>query len=106
MPKPACTMPCYCSHASEVYGTTLRRLRLILSGAARLQPSYILALRIVVAFAISKLDFIHDSVPPVQSRLLPIQRAADAVLSSALRIPKSTPKAFLHAPLRSGGFGE
>ena len=93
------------SHPTAAIAKTLAKLRLILFGVYRLRPSYCLALRIVLHYAISKMDFVHEAVPPTSSRLTPVQRSSDAVLTAALHIPRSTPRVLLHAPLRSGGFG-
>ena len=59
---------------------TLKKLRLIHSGILRLQPTYILALRIVLSFALARLDYLFGAVPPRLPALQPLQRATDAVL--------------------------
>ena len=71
----------------------------------RLQPAYILCVRVVLSFAISRLDYVSEAVPLAGQCLTPIQLAVDAALTAALRMPRSTPKALLYAPLRAGGFG-
>ena len=92
--------------ATAATTATLSRLRLIHASIHRLQPSYTLALRVVLAFAIAKLDYIYDAIPPPpQQQLRAVQRATDMALTAALLIPKSAPKCLLYAPITAGGFG-
>jgi hypothetical protein len=68
-------------------------------------PANTLTLRIVLSFAVSQLDYVHDACPPHLAGLLPLQRLVDSILLAALRAPRSYPKALLYAPLRLGGLG-
>ena len=85
--------------------TTLTRLKLIHASLCRLHPSYILSLRIVSAFAIAKLDYIFEAIPPHYSQLALVQRAVDRTLRSVLSLPRAAPHCLLYAPLLSGGLG-
>ena len=82
-----------------------QRLRAVASAVRRLHPSYILSLRIVLSFAVSQLDYIHDACPPHAPGLRVLQPILDGALTHSLRVPSSYPKSLLHAPLRCGGFG-
>ena len=84
---------------------TLRRLRAIHTATRRLRPSFILTLRILLGFAVSQLDYTHDACPPHPAGLQPLQTTLDATALSALRAPRSFPKALLYSPLQRGGFG-
>ena len=90
---------------SAVLEKTLRRLRAIHTATRRLRPSFILTLRILLGFAVSQLDYTHDACPPHPPGLQPLQAVLDATALSALRAPRSFPKALLYLPLQRGGFG-
>lgn len=85
--------------------STLRKLQTIHAGICRLRPSYILALRVVISFAISRLDYLFDALPPPPTCLQSLQRAVNNALTVAINVPRSIPKALLYAPLSVGGFG-
>jgi hypothetical protein len=55
----------------------------------------------VLAYAVTKLDYVHDAVPPNHPRL----DSVDRVLPCALRVPRNVPRALLYAPLAVGGYG-
>jgi hypothetical protein len=84
---------------------TLRKLAIIHASICRVRPHYILALRVAIAFAISRLDFLYDAVPPPTQGTPGLQLAVNNLLTAALGIPRNFPKALLYAPLASGGFG-
>jgi hypothetical protein len=83
----------------------LARLKLVFAGVLRLRPTYILALRVVLAYAVSKLDYVYDAIPPSHPRLDVVQHSVDRVLTCALRLPRNVPRALLYAPLAVGGYG-
>lgn len=83
----------------------LARLRRLHQCISRLRPSYPLTLRIVAAFGIAGLDSVADAIPFEASWLVPIQRALDACLTSALRIPRTAPRRLLYVSPNGGGFG-
>ena len=88
-----------------VTNAALLRCRKVLAGICRLRPRFVLALRIVQGFVVSRLDYTFEAVPPVSTHLAAVQKAVDGCLTAALRVPRSTPKVLLHAPLQCGGFG-
>ena len=53
----------------------VRRLGIVEHAFRRLRPSYILALRVVLGFGVSRLDYALDVVPVAAVRLRPCQRA-------------------------------
>ena len=83
----------------------MARLRRIHRSLIRHQPTYLLSLRVVTAYGVSSLDSLSDAVPLSALQVVPLQRAVDAALTSALRIPNTAPKVYLYAPLLHGGFG-
>lgn len=83
----------------------LTRLRRILQCITRLRPSYALSLRIVSAFGIAGLDSVAEAIPIDTPKLVPIQRAVDACLVAALRLPLSAPRSLLYVSPNGGGFG-
>lgn len=84
---------------------TLQKLATIHASICRLRPHYILALRVVLSYAISRLDYLYDAIPPPSPGPLSVQLAVNNTLTAALGIPRSFPKTLLYAPLSTGGFG-
>lgn len=103
------SITCPPSPASEWLSGTfkpiLRKLATIHASICRLRPHYILALRVALAFAISRLDFLYDAIPPPPVGLPSLQLAVNNLLTAALGVPRNFPKILLHAPLATGGFG-
>ena len=64
-------------------------------GLARLQPCFVLALRIVLGYAVSVLDYqaLGQPLPPAKVTL--VQRAVDGVLTGSLRVPRGAPRTLL-----------
>jgi hypothetical protein len=58
-----------------------KRLRAVRAGVMRLHPSYVLALRIVLGYAVSQLDFVHTACPPSPGSLQPLQILVDSILT-------------------------
>lgn len=48
-----------------LYRDFLQRVQVVRAGLLRLRPTYILCLRVLLAYGVSKLDFVHDALPPV-----------------------------------------
>ena len=68
--------------ASVVLRKTDKRLRILRAGVVRLQPSYVLALRIVLGYAVSQLDYVFAACSPSDASLQPLQVLSDAVCTS------------------------
>jgi hypothetical protein len=66
---------------------TAKRLRMVRAGVLRLQPSYVLALRIVLGYAISQLDYVYAACPPVEASLHPQQVLTDAICTRGQGFP-------------------
>ena len=81
---------------------TLRRLKLTLW---RTRPSYLLACRVILAFAISGADFVADVVPMGEQATVQAQVECDRAHRETLLLPQGYPKAILRAPLSLGGLG-
>ena len=71
----------------------------------QLRPTYVLVLRIVLAYVVSALDYVYDAMPPCPTHLRHTQRAVDRILTRALRVPRNVPRALLWMPVASGGLG-
>ena len=82
--------------------STLRRLRQALR---RTRPSYVLACRVILSFAISGADFVADVVPVDEEATILAQVECDGALREAMLLPQGFPKAVLRAPLSQGGIG-
>ena len=93
----------------ELPTTTLRkattRMERIHRALLKHRPTYIFSLRVVLAYGIASLDSVADAVPIPEKSLKPLQQCIDGILTAALHVPKTAPKAILYAPLQSGGFG-
>lgn len=68
---------------SKALLSTVQRLNTIHAGVCRLRPSYVLALRITSAYALAKLDYVYEVIPPDLPRLHLVQRASDSSLAVA-----------------------
>ena len=71
----------------------------------RLRPAYVHVLRIGLAYVVSTLDDVYEAMPQCPTRLRRTQRAAERVLSTALRVPQNVPRALLWMPVTGGSFG-
>ena len=69
-----------------------------------LHPSYVLVLRIVLAYVVLPLDYDYEAMPPCPPCLRRTWRAVDKVLTRALRVPRNVPRALLWMPVAGGGF--
>jgi hypothetical protein len=81
------------------------RLLRILAVVLRLQPSYSLVRRILLAFGISQLDYVAEAMPLPAGALQKCQAAIDRVATAALALPRSALKVALYCPISAGGFG-
>ena len=69
-------------------------------------PSFTLTARLVLAFAVSKLDYVCAAMPsPSEPALLPCQLLVNSILRLSLRVSWSTPRGLIFAPLAVGDFG-
>ena len=101
----ACITPaCWRLPATALQKTASRLVR-IHRGIHRNQPTYILSLRVALSYGVASLDPVSDALPIDASQLSHVQRALDAALTTALRVPSTVPKTYLYAPIASGGFG-
>ena len=53
----------------------------------RTRPSYVLTVRVVLAFAISGAEYVYDVVPVGQKALQKLQSLVDTILRDAIRLP-------------------
>ena len=83
----------------------LVRLRKILGVTARLNPSFVLLPRILVAYAIAGLDYIFAVIPAQSAWLGQPQSLLKQILCRLVGLPKQVPNALLYTPLKAGGFG-
>ena len=60
-----------------------KRLQLVHAGVLRLQPSFTLALRIILGYVVSQLDYVHAACPPAAAALQPLQTKVDMILLHA-----------------------
>ena len=81
---------------------TLRRLRLTLW---RTRPSFVLACRVILAFAITGAEFVADVIPVGEEALVQAEVECDRAHREALLLPQGYPKAIMRAPLRLAGIG-
>lgn len=82
-----------------------RRLQKLRFGFLKWRPSFILALRAVLGYAISALSPAADAAPPPTSAWAPIQHALNLAMTTALGIHPKIPKKILQCPIECGGFG-
>lgn len=71
----------------------------------RWRPSYVLALRAVLGYAVAALSPAADAAPPPLAAWIPVQRALDLAMTTALGVHQWIPKRILYCPIASGGFG-
>ena len=88
-----------------VLQAVVQRLATLGAAVLRLRPSYILVLRLIIAFAVLKLDYICAAAPPSGVQLCDCQRLIDSTVTTVLGLPMSMPYTPLRSPLASGGFG-
>jgi hypothetical protein len=69
--------------ATNLLQKVTRRLRAVRAGVMRLQPSYLLSVRIVLGYAVSQLDFVYSACPPAAAALETLQVLTDAILTYA-----------------------
>ena len=92
---------------TEALQKTSQRVQKIIFSLYRSHPTYILLLRILLAFAISKLDYVYDSVTPVPDdpALKSIQQQVKKATTLALHLPPAFPNKILHLHPHDTGFG-
>ena len=90
---------------STIYLTISTRLKRLLQVFTKHRPSFLLVLRCVLTYCISKFDYIHDSIPCRPAALQPLQRQLHQTIRASLRLPQSLPVAALQAPLDHLGLG-
>ena len=83
----------------------LVQLRKILGVTARLSPSFVLLLRILVAYAIAGPDYIFAVIPAQSAWLGQPQSLLKQILCRLLGLPKQVPNALLYTPPRASGYG-
>ena len=76
----------------------------IAAGLRRSHPSYLLVLRVVLAFAVAKVDYVFDATPATQA-IKPLQSQIWKVIARALQVPATFPRAILQLHVDDGGFG-
>lgn len=59
----------------------------------------------ILAYALSKLDFLHCAVPPNAGACVRIQRIVNRIVRQHLRLPASSPTTWLYASTELGGLG-
>ena len=87
------------------YRAAERVLLRLLATFHRRHPPFVLAIRCVLAYALSKLDFLHGACPPYQQSCLRIQRLVNKIARVVLRLPSTSPTAWMYATLVQGGLG-
>lgn len=80
----------------------LQRLRATIP---RFSIAVILTLRCIMAFVVSKLDYVFQAMPPRASYLHKPQSLVHRIVRNALRLPQTFPRAVLWAPPEEGGLG-
>jgi hypothetical protein len=58
-----------------------KRLRAVSAAVVRLQPTFLLAVRIVLGYAISQLDYVFSACPATATFLQPLQVLIDSILT-------------------------
>ena len=53
----------------------------------RTRPSYVLTVRVVLAFAVAGADYVYDVVPVGPKSLQTLQSLVDTILCGAIRLP-------------------
>ena len=71
----------------------------------RTRPSYVLAVRVVVAFAVSRAEYVYDVVPMGSKPFQKSQSQVDTILRDAIRLPQGYPRRVLWGSLASMGLG-
>ena len=71
----------------------------------RTRPSYVLAVRVVLAFAVSRAEYVYDVVPVGSKSLQKSQSQVDTILRDAIRLPQGYPRRVLWGSLASMGLG-
>jgi hypothetical protein len=93
------------SRYKAILKTVGMRAVLVLRAVRRHHPSCILTLRVLLAYAISILDYKLALVPVPTTSLQPLQCIVRQIARGALSLPDWFPGALLVLPLRFGGMG-
>lgn len=89
---------------SDKIQKAMTRLKILAGRVRRLQPSYILCLRVISAYVLSILDFVFESVPITEEWAESIRIAIKRVVTNSLRIPINVPNRLLYGCKGSLGF--
>ena len=90
---------------SSLLAVSQRAAQNVLRSVCRYRPSYILALRIMLAYVVSSLEYKLAIVPVTVAELTPLQRLLNQTCRSAMGLPTWFPSSFLALPLQYGGLG-
>ena len=77
----------------------------ILKAAGRTQPTYVLALRIILSFAVASPDYVFTVIPAKREWIAKHQILIKKIACAVLGIRKNTPNTWLYMPLSLGGYG-
>ena len=81
------------------------KLNRILKAAWRTQPTYVLALMIILSFAVASPDYVFTVIPAKREWTAKHQILIKKVVCAVLCIQKNVPNTWLYMPLSLGGFG-
>ena len=77
----------------------------IRKAAGRTQPTYVLALRIVLSFAVASPDDVFTVIPAKRECIPKHQVLIKKIVCAVLGIQKNTPNTWVYMPLTLGDFG-
>ena len=92
--KPAVCIDKLCVTLQKIHATTMR-----------LGPSFVLLLRILIAYVIAGPDYVVAVVPVQLAWVCKAQNLIKRVACAALKLPPKVPKALIYTPLSGRGFG-
>ena len=81
------------------------KLHRILTAPGQTQPTYVLALRIILSFAVASLDYVFTVIPAKRECIAKHQILIERIVCAVLCIQKTLPKRWLYMLLSLGGFG-
>ena len=89
----------------ECLETFKNKLNQILKAARRTQPTYVLALKIILSFAVASPDYVFTVIPGKREWIAKHQVLIKKIACAVPGIQKNTPNTWLYMPSSLGGFG-
>lgn len=80
----------------------LQRLKAAFS---RSKPHFLLGVRCIIAFALSKLDYLHSACPPMEVPCKKVQTLMHQAIRALLHLPFNSPTLLMQLPMEFGGLG-